>query len=123
MTQNKHNTRIVTRSLTKPLPVKLTDAEVLKYGRDAARAISDKERIESDFDSVKAEYKGNIAEQQAIVSKLSPRIHSGIETREVECEEEKNWNNSTVTLRRLDTDEVIDCRPMREDEKQMELIG
>jgi hypothetical protein len=107
--------------VTKPMPVRLTDAEVLKYGRDAARAVADRTRIEAEFDSVKADYKSKIGEQTAIIGKLSPRIHSGIETRDVECEEVRNWTKGTVTVTRLDTGEVVESRPMREDEKQMEV--
>ena len=113
--------RMLVRKVTKALPVKLTDDEVLQYGRDIARAYGDKARIESEFDSVKADYKGKISEQESIVEKLSPRVHSGIETRDVECEEVKNWTAATVRVTRLDTHEVIESRPMREDEKQMQI--
>lgn len=109
------------RNVTKSLPVKLTDEEVLKYGRDVARAVSDRGRIEIELDSVKADYKGKISEQDGIIGKLSPRIHSGIETREVACEEVKDWKKGTVTVTRLDTLDVIEDRPMREDEKQIQL--
>jgi hypothetical protein len=117
----KKEDKQIRRKVTKALPVHLTDAEVLQYGRDAARAVADRERIEAEFDGVKADYKSKIAEQSAIVGKLSPRIHSGIETRDVACEEVKNWTKGTVTVTRLDTGEVVESRPMREDEKQIEI--
>jgi hypothetical protein len=107
--------------ITKPLSVRLTDEEVLKYGREAARAVADRESIESDFDSMKKDYKARIDEQTAIVSKLSPRIHSGKETRDVECEEVKDWTKGTVVVTRLDTFEIVDQRPMRDEERQMEV--
>ena len=113
--------KTLTRKVTKALPCKLTDDEVLKYGRDIARAVSDRERIDGELNSVKADYKGKLAEQEAIIGKLSPRVHSGIETREVECEEVKNWTRGTVTVIRQDTGERIEDRPMREDEKAMQL--
>ena len=114
---SKKQEKILTRKVTKPLPVKLTDAEVLQYGRDAARAMADKERIGAEFDGVKADYKGKIAEQEAIIGKLSPRIHSGIETRDVECMETKNWTRATVEVKRSDTGEIVESRPMREGKK------
>lgn len=113
--------KTVTRMVTKALPVKLSEQEVTQYGRDMDRAHADRNRIENEFDSVKAEYKGKISEQEAIIEKLSPRIHSGIETRDVECSEVKNWTKATVTVTRTDTGEVIESRPMREDEKQMQI--
>lgn len=109
------------RKITKPLSVRLTDEDVLKYGREAARAVADRESIENDFDSIKKDYKARIDEQSAIVAKLSPRIHSSQETRDVVCEEVKNWTDGTVVVTRLDTGEVTESRPMREDEKQMEV--
>jgi hypothetical protein len=121
--KKKNADKIMTRKVTKPLPVKLTDTETLQYGRDAARAMADKERIGAEFDGVKADYKGKIAEQEAIIGKLSPRIHSGIETRDVECLETKNWTQATVEVRRTDTNEIVESRPMREDEKQIEMGG
>lgn len=113
--------KIMRRNITKSLPVKLTDEEVLKYGRDVARAVADKGRIEIELDSVKVDYKGKISEQEGIIGKLSPRIHSGIETREVKCEEIKDYVKGTVTVTRLDTFDIIEDRPMREDEKQIQL--
>ena len=62
-----------------------------------------------------------MAEQNAIVGKLSPRIHSGIETRDVQCVQETNWTRLTVKIVREDTGEIVESRPMREEEKQMEL--
>jgi hypothetical protein len=115
--------KTITRMVTKSLPCKLEESEVLQYGRDIARAHADKDRIEDDFDSVKADYKGKIAEQAAIISKLSPRVHSGIETRDVECTEVKNWTKATVQVKRNDTGEIVESRPMREDEKQMQIGG
>ena len=113
--------KVMKRMVTKALPVKLTDVEVLQYGRDVARAHSERERIKDELDSVKADYKGKIMEQDATIGKLTPRIHSGIETRDVECVEVKNWTKATVQITRTDTGEVIESRPMREDEKAMEL--
>ena len=115
--------KVLKRKVTKPLPVKLTDREILQYGKDMVRAMADTERIETEFDSVKKDYKAKIAEQQAVVDKFSPRIHSGIETRDIECVEIKNWTNGTVRVNRMDTGEIIESRPMREDEKQMEMSG
>ena len=68
--------KTLSRRVTKALSVKLTDEEVLKYGRDVARAYADRERIEAALDSIKAEYKGKIAEQDAIISKLSAKIRA-----------------------------------------------
>ena len=113
--------KVLSRKVTKPLPVKLTEYEITSYGRDLARAYSERERISGELDSIKQDYKGKIAEQDATIGKLSGRVNSGIETRDIECREEKNWTKATVTVTRLDDMEVIESRPMREDEKQQEM--
>ena len=48
-------------------------------------------------------------------------IAAGSEMRDVKCQEVKNWTEGTVTMTRTDTGELIESRPMREDEKQMEI--
>lgn len=112
----------LTKKVTKSLPCKLTEEEVLKYGREMARALSERDRIQSELDGIKSEYKAKISEQTALIEKFSVRVHSGIESRDVECEETKNWTKINVEVKRLDTGSVIESRPMREDEKQMEMI-
>ena len=109
--------------VTKALPVHLTEPEILQYGRDVARAVSDRERIKEEGKSIAKDYASKVAEQEAIIGKLSPRIHSGIETRDIECRQTKNWTRGTVQIIRTDTEEIVESRPMREDEKQVELAG
>lgn len=109
------------RKVTKALPCTLNDDEILKYGRDIARAHAERERIATEAKSVAKDYSSKVAEQDAIIGKLSPRVHSGIETRDVECEETKNWSKGTVIVRRNDTGETVEARPMREEEKQVEI--
>lgn len=121
MTKKKTSDKTMARKVTKSLPCRLTDAEMLQYGKDLARAYSETARINGELDAIKQDYKGKIAEEEATIGKISGRVHSGIETRDIECEEVKNWTAATVTVTRLDTGESIEERPMREDEKAMEL--
>ena len=121
--KNATEDKCVIRKVTKPLPCKLTEPEVLQYGRDLARAHADLDRIQDELDGIKADYQGKLAEQNASIGKLSGRVHSGIETRDVECTETKNWTKTTVAVVRNDTGDAIESRPMREDEKQMQITG
>ena len=112
---------IVSKDVTKPLAVVLTEQEVLQYGRDCARAQADRDRIISEAKSVAKDYAAQVSEQDAIIAKLSPRINSGKETRDIMCYQVSNWNTARVMVSRSDTGEVIEDRPMREEEKQREL--
>lgn len=113
--------KMQSRTVTKQLPVVLTDAEILNYGRDCARAQHEHANIKNTAKTVAKEYASKIAEQEAIIARLTVIINSGKETRDIACLELKNWNKGTVTVSRNDTHEVIESRPMREDEKQMEI--
>ena len=119
----KQSDKTLTRKVTKSLACKLTEAEVLQYGRDMAQEHAEYNRVEGEMKSVQKEYKAKLEEKQANIDKLSGRVHSGIEARDVACTETKNWIAGTVYTVRLDTMEVIEDRPMREDEKQMEIGG
>jgi hypothetical protein len=120
-TPNPDPHKTITRKVTKALPCKLTEPEILQYGRDMAHAMSERERVQAELDSVKQEYKARLEEYSATINKLSGRVNSGIETRDVACLEVKDWTDATVRITRLDTSEDVEARPMREDEKQMEL--
>ena len=114
--------KTLTRKETKNLPCKLTENEVLAYGRDLASKHAEYARIEAEFTAMKTEFKGKLEEVEARISTLASRIQSGQEYREVETVETKNWTTMTVTQVRTDTGEVLEKRPMREDEKQAELF-
>lgn len=113
--------KLVSKNVTKQLPVTLTDEEILKYGRDCARAQADRNQIQNTAKQVAKEFSAKVAEQEAIIAKLSVYINSGKETRDIACIELKNWTKGTVLVQRTDTHETIESRPMREDEKQMEM--
>jgi hypothetical protein len=115
--------KTLTKKVTKSLACKLTEADVLQYGRDMAQEHAEYNRVEGEMKSVQKEYKAKLEEKQANIDKLSGRVHSGIEARDVACLEVKNWTAGTVTVQRLDSMEFIEERPMREDEKQMEIGG
>jgi hypothetical protein len=117
----KQTDKTVVRKVTKALACKLTDIELLAYGRDVAQAYADLSGTKSELDKIKKEYAGKVTEHEGKIAVLSARLGSGMETRDVACEEVKNWTKATYTVTRLDTLDVIEARPMREDEKAMEL--
>jgi hypothetical protein len=58
---------------------------------------------------------------QEQVNDLAGKVDSGVEMREVECEWRKNHSEATMELTRLDNLQVVECRLMDEDERQMDL--
>lgn len=63
--------------------------------------------IEMTLKEAQAQYKSEIAAQEAIVARLSQKIHDGYEYRLVECECEYNLpERGKKTLKRIDTGET-----------------
>lgn len=115
--------KIQTRKETRQLACKLTEPEVTQYGRDLAAKHAENNGITADLTKMKTEFKGKLETVAASIGLLSGRIQSGVEYRDVACEETRNWTLGLVTVIRTDTGEEITRRPMREDEKQMEIPG
>lgn len=113
--------KVQVRKETKQLACKLTEAEVTQYGRDLAGCHSDYARVEAEFAAIKSDYKGKLEGIDAKIGMFSGRISSGLESRDVACEETRNWTLALVRTIRTDTGEQLEQRPMREDEKQMEI--
>jgi uncharacterized FlaG/YvyC family protein len=71
--------------------------------------------------SVSTQNKAEISEFEAQMGKLSEKIRSGYEHRNVKCTKNFDYRLGTVTITRLDTGEIIRERPMDEHEKQIKL--
>lgn len=67
------------------------------------------------------EHNIKILDQQKAVDKLARIVASGAELRPVTCKWRKVFERATVDLVRLDNMQVVESRPMDEDEKQLGL--
>lgn len=99
-----------------------TDAEIMSLSRKMANAIkviSEKEDMLASFrDTIRAE----ITEQQGIINKCSEGIRSGYEMVQKECHLRYIVEKSEVVFLDKETGEILDKRPMTEDE-QLKLSG
>jgi hypothetical protein len=94
----------------------LTDDELLDCGQKMATANTTKAILEREFESVKANYKAKVAEQDAIVQKNSSLISLKSEYRNVNVVVTKDYETEMYTAIRQDTGEVIETRKMTEHE-------
>jgi len=101
----------------------LTEKEKTELSAKIAKAISDRSSAEAKLKEVNASIKAQIAQLDAEISEKALQINNGYEYRNVECQMDKDYRLGTVTITRLDTDEVIRERPMTAEERQMELPG
>ncbi len=100
----------------------LTDAEIADTARDLARANSQKKSIEDQKKEVDAQLKADIAAQDSIIGRLSALINTGHEYRNIECRIELDTPESgKKTIIRLDTGEIVNVKPMTDEDRQMAL--
>ena len=94
-------------TIQRTLSCLFTDEEKVKMAKEMAQANVKKAGIEMTLKEAQAQYKSEIAAQEAIVARLSQKIHDGYEYRLVECECEYNIpERGKKTLTRIDTGET-----------------
>ena len=81
-----------------------------KLAEEKDKWLNTKKRMESD-----------ITKEKTKNERLSGIVQTGTIERDVDCEIEYDYTKGTVTVRRLDTDKVIEDREMDDLEKQMQL--
>lgn len=94
-------------TIERTLSCNFSDEEKVKMAKDMAQANVQKAGIEMALKEAQAQYKSEIAAQEAIVARLSQKIHDGYEYRMVQCECEYNMpERGKKTITRLDTGET-----------------
>ena len=109
---------VETEEIDRLLPVRLTDRERLEIGEDIAAAQMKAEQAELDKKAADEGYKGIIEGAYADVSQLTKTLRYGRIDRMVHCEVRRDFRRGTVTVRRYDTMEEIESRPMTAAERQ-----
>lgn len=108
---------------TRQLPCRLSDAERQKMGGEIAQAWQDLSTETVRQTSLKAEMKARATEIEARLTRLSQVLSRGDEVREVHVErtllDEDGDGKGMVSETRLDTGEVLETRPIRDDERQL----
>lgn len=104
------------------LRVIYTDEEKLELGKQLAEAHNDSAQVESDLDRVKADFKAKQSVLDEKIGSLSRGISTGYQMKDTKCKWEMdkpkaNWK----TLRRLDTEEVVETVEMTTADKQSEI--
>lgn len=104
--------------LDRLLPVKLTDRERLEIGEDIAAAQMKAEQAELDKKAADEGYKGIIEGAYADVSQLTKTLRYGRVDRMVSCQVKRDFRKGQVIVRRMDTMEEVESRPMTAAERQ-----
>lgn len=109
--------------VTKKLPVKLDDDELLERGRMLVENMRKTATAEAERKAENDRRKGDIELLEGVTSKISIAISTGTEDRDVECEQRKDYTHGTVTIVRMDTGELVDQRVMTADERQEKMFA
>jgi len=108
--------------VTRVLPVKLTDEELLNYANEMATKLEEKDMAERRKKEVVAEYGAKLTSLNAEIISLSNKVKNKEEHRDVDCEWTYRWDISKKELIRNDTLEIIKTEPIADYERQDNLI-
>lgn len=103
------------------LPVQLTEDEIASRGEKLAALFQLLEQLKSDRSDEMQEWKKRIDDKQAEAHQLAIVITGGWEDRPVSTCTTFDYKRLTVTTTRTDTGEILNSRPMTEEERQREL--
>ena len=101
---------------TIPLPVKLTELEVLERSRELAAEVAAHDAAEDVMKAVAKVHKSKVETHATRIRLLSYTVNSGEENRAVECEWQADAGLRTLKLVRRDTFAIVRSRPMTDEE-------
>ncbi len=119
----KEAPKIEKREIVKNLCCKLTDTEILKYGRDLATLNQQIDTAEARKKSVVKQLDSDLAALEAQRAGAAEKVARGEEFRDVKVTTVRDYENRTYHEKRHDTGEIINTRPLRDDERQPGLPG
>ena len=119
--QKKTEDSIKTTHETRLLKCELTPEEVSAAADAMARTLDDKEAIEDEFKTVKADFKAQIEAKEAEAKVLRNLVRNKYAHRQTPCTMVLNYTTQTVVVTRDDTEAIVVDRPMVYAEKQMDL--
>jgi len=94
------------------LRCKLTDEEKMRYAEEMADAQQTVVDLKSDEASFKTTLKGKMTKAEGTISSRAELVRTGFEHRDVKVEEILDYETERFKATRLDTEEVIEERPM-----------
>jgi len=121
MPKKKDKTATKTDKIHRRCRVELQDKEKIELGRLMADSQERVAESEANAKSAAAQYKGEIELAKADFGRACSLVRAGYEERQVECERVFDYVKGEARVTRLDTGEVIEQRPLTEDEKQSEM--
>lgn len=102
--------------MLRKLPIHLTDDERNTKARHAATLVHERSLLEEQKREVVADYADRLKALAAEITAATEAARTGIEEREVEVSPRPNNDRLVVEFYRADTGDLVETRPMTEDE-------
>jgi hypothetical protein len=96
----------------------LTAPEIQARGSELATKMEEREKIESEFEAAKKDYKGRLEGASNVVSELKQIVLEKRERREIECYLHPDYEQGVMVTIRLDNNTECDRRRMTNEELQ-----
>ena len=106
---------------TRLLKCELAEVEVSDAAQTLARTLDELENIDSEFKTVKADFKSQIEAKEAAAKVQRNLVRNKYEYRQTACTMVINYTTQTVVVTRDDIKEVVSERKISSEEKQMDL--
>lgn len=106
-------------SFRQELECVLTDSQIKTYSAELARLTQEQAELEDRKKEVTAGYKARIDACISSTRVVARKVATGKEMRDVDVRWELDFDSNAKYLFRLDTYQVVDTKPLTEDERQM----
>ncbi|MDF2457656.1 MAG: hypothetical protein K0S79_72 [Nitrospira sp.] len=103
-------------TVTRHLPVSLTPERKAALGEDLAEHTFQLQRLEETKKEIAERHTKAIKDVKGTISKLAELMHNGLEMKPVICLQEMDLDHNKLVVRRQDTNEIIEERPLTADE-------
>jgi len=111
-----------TRTVNRELMCELTTNELLEKSEELATALGRVDDLEAEKKKVNDTVNYAVKQEKATASYLADIVRQGEMLRPVKCSvRESEAGNGTVVVARLDTEEIVETRPMNDMERQEDL--
>lgn len=121
MADTKTKANAAGNALVRELPVKMSDDEHRNAAIALGRANTELVALETKKRSVMGGFNKQIADQKVKLAELSEQVTSGHKMAEVEVGEYANYTLGKIELKRADTLETVESRPMTAADRQQRL--
>ena len=108
-------------TFTERLPCKLTPEEIRNKGMGIVDCMRTKVQLEMEKASLVDAIKSRLKDNDRRCVELAQHYETGIEWRDIECEDEKDFEHACIRTFRRDTNELLRTRIMKAEERQAAL--